>query len=266
MIRQTVIDNLRHATTSCRAVPANAAARHARVGAADTCHAVRKPRRDGTPWPLHETPKGAIRKCAGATRVSRHFPRRECMRVASASRHSGTPSSRCHGANRCHSWSCDPAGTTPVCASRACLCTTSRDVSIGEPLCDGIGRPAPAFAEAGPRCRQLSVSTGAAPSLRPPGSLMPCVSGSAATFDTGPGAGGRASAFRTALGICPRPVVCHPGPRRHGLENPPPNRIVPAGRAEHDAAMISDDLNHCNIDKNRQSPPCGDSFLNGVVA
>lgn len=199
-------------------------------------------------------------------RVSRHVPHRGCRGDASAQRHSGTPSSRCHGANRCHAWSCDSADTTPVCTSRACLCTYLQDVSIGESLSDGIGRPAPAFAEAGPRCRQLSVSTGAAPSLRPSRSRMPCVSRSAATFDTGPGAGGRASAFRTAPGICPRPVVCHTGPRRHGHENPPPNRIMPAGRAKHDATMVSDGLNYCNIDIYRQSPPWGDSFLNGVVA
>lgn len=106
----------------------------------------------------------------------------------------------------------------PAPRARVSVTSGTRTLSVGEPLSDGIGRPAPAIAEAGPRCRQLSVSAGAAPSLRPPRSRRPCVSRSAATFDTGPGAGGRASAFRTAHGICPRPVVCHPGPRRHGHE------------------------------------------------
>jgi hypothetical protein len=98
-------------------------------------------------------------------------------------------------------------------------------VSVGEPLREGIGRPAPVRTEAGPPCLQLSVSVGAAPSLQAPGNASTLAPRLVATVDTGSGAGGRASTVRTAPDLCPRPTVDPSSHRRRGHRNPPPVRI-----------------------------------------
>jgi hypothetical protein len=95
-------------------------------------------------------------------------------------------------------------------------------VSAGELLSEGTGRPAPVLAEVGPFAFAFRVGRSRPVASGPRGRSI-LASRSAATCDTGSGAGGRASAFRTALGMCPRPVVCQSPNWRHGL-NPPPTR------------------------------------------
>lgn len=89
-------------------------------------------------------------------------------------------------------------------------------VSVGESWSEGIGRPAPDDAGVGPLCPPLSVSVGAAPSLWAPEVALTLASRSAATCDTGSGAGGRASTFRTAPGLLSPPRGRPVRDRRHG--------------------------------------------------
>lgn len=79
--------------------------------------------------------------------------------------------------------------------------------------------------------------------------------GSAATFDTDHGAGGCASAFRTAPGMYPRPVACHSKVGRHGLTTLHP--ALPHREVSPRPAMpiIFWRANHCNHDTFRHSPP-----------
>ena len=81
---------------------------------------------------------------------------------------------------------------------------------------------------------------------------------SAATFDTGSGAGGRASAFRTALGICPRPVVCRYRIARHGQVNPPRDQGRYSGSlTKTDPTIIADSIYMIRLTfyaKQRQAP------------
>jgi hypothetical protein len=88
-------------------------------------------------------------------------------------------------------------------------------VSVGETQSEGKGRPAPLPrpVPAASRCPCQSEPTRR---IRPPGSQLTFVPRLVATCDTGSGAGGHASTFRTALSICPRPVMSHFQTRRHG--------------------------------------------------
>jgi hypothetical protein len=81
-------------------------------------------------------------------------------------------------------------------------------VSVGETQSEGIGRPAPSPrpAPAAIRCPCQSEPTRR---IRPSGSQSTLVPRLVATCGTGSGTGGHTSTSRTALGLCPRPVVSH---------------------------------------------------------
>lgn len=128
-----------------------------------------------------------------------------------------------------------PHGTGAVTRARNTI-SSVLSLSVGESWSKGIGNL--------PRRRGRSplpsaaVSVGAAPSLRAPEVDLTLASRLAATCDTGSGAGGRASAFRTAQASVPAPWYAIPK-WRHGLMYPPPLGEKPAFEARTAEALSS---------------------------
>lgn len=132
-------------------------------------------------------------------------------------------------------------------------------MSVGESWSEGIGRTAPAYARTVPAAFSCSCRPEPSRRFRPPRSRRICAPRSAATFDTDPGAGGRASAFRTAQGICPRPVVRQIRPGATVIETLRRTRPTRkrAGRPSIDAQ-----ISHCNPVINRHATTDADTPRN----